>query len=210
MHPKDQQKPVMDKLSTQILLVAYANGFFPMPHPQTNEICWFNPDPRAIIPLDGFHVSRSLKRSLRHKGFKATIDQDFAGVMDGCSQRKETWINDEIKRAYKALHQDGYAHSLEVWLGDQLVGGVYGVALGGAFFAESKFHRVTDASKAAIYYLVEHLRRVGFTLLEVQFLIPHLASLGAIEISAKDYQSRLYDALQLPSDFLDFVQPPPP
>ncbi len=200
----------MEKLNTQILLVAYANGFFPMPHPQSHEICWFNPDPRAIIPLDGFHVSRSLRRTLRKGSFQSSIDRDFVGVVEGCAQRRETWINDEVKRAYTQLHHDGYAHSLEVWLDDQLVGGVYGVAIGAAFFAESKFHRVTDASKAALYYLVNHLRRVGFQLLEVQFLIPHLASLGAIEISAKDYHERLHRALPIECNFSDYHQPPPP
>lgn len=200
----------MKRLNTDILLVAYTNGFFPMPHPQTEEICWFNPDPRAIIPLDQFHVSRSLRRTLRKGVFTATIDKDFAGVIAGCASREETWINREIREAYTQLHRDGYAHSLEVWHDDQLAGGVYGVALGGAFFAESKFHTVADASKAALYFLVEHLRSNGFQLLEVQFLIPHLARLGAKEISAVEYHERLGKALKVKPDFSDFEQAKPP
>jgi leucyl/phenylalanyl-tRNA--protein transferase len=200
----------MKRLNPDILLVAYANGFFPMPHPQTEEICWFNPDPRAIIPLDGFHVSRSLKRTLRQRLFTATVNQDFTSVINGCAEREETWINGEIIEAYTALHRKGYAHSLEVWQGDELVGGVYGVAIGAAFFAESKFHRVRDASKVALYFLVNHLRRNGFSLLEVQFLIPHLARLGAIEIPASTYQEMLHKALSQQGNFRNFEIPEPP
>lgn len=200
----------MQELNSEILLVAYANGFFPMPHPETDEICWFNPDPRAIIPLDGMHVSRSLRRSLRQRGFESSVNQDFRSVIEGCSQREETWISQEIKRAYSQLHDEGHAHSLEVWQNGRLVGGIYGVALGGAFFAESKFHRVTDASKAALYYLTQHLKRVGFELLEVQFLIPHLASLGAIEISAQVYKGLLESALKKQTNFNDYLPVPPP
>lgn len=172
-----------------------------MPDPKTNEICWFNPDPRAVIPLNGFHCSKSLKRTLRKVPFEITIDKAFAEVMKGCADRKETWITEEFHRAYNELHQQGYAHSLEVWLEGQLVGGVYGVSLGGAFFAESKFHKVTDASKVALYYLVKTLNKLNFKILEVQFMIPHLKSLGAIEIPAEKYFEELKIALKMPTTF---------
>ena len=166
-----------------------------MPDPDTGEIQWYNPDPRAIIPLDKFHCSRSLKRTLRKGIFSYSLNQDFLGVMEGCADRASTWINHEFKNSYFGLYQEGFAHSVEVCQNGMLVGGVYGVALGGAFFAESKFHRVTDASKVALFYLVEHLKKKGFILLEVQFLIPHLERLGAIEISREKYQLILQQAL---------------
>ena len=188
-------------LDTEILKLAYCNGYFPMPDPRNGEICWFNPDPRAILPLDGFHMSRSLKRSIRKKNFTVTINKCFKDVIEGCADRDDTWITDEFIRAYSQLHTEGYCHSLEVWHQSKLAGGVYGVAIGGAFFAESKFHRVTDASKAALYFLTQHLHRNGFELLEVQFLIPHLKSLGAIEIPAKIYEQKLGQALAKSADF---------
>jgi leucyl/phenylalanyl-tRNA--protein transferase len=194
-------------LTPELLLAAYRHGYFPMPHPETEEIIWFNPDPRAIIPLNGFHCSRSLRRSLRRSNFQVSLNKDFVGVMAGCADRPETWINAEITEAYERLHQRGDAHSLEIWQSGELVGGVYGVAIGGAFFAESKFHRVTDASKAALYYLVEHLRAKGFTLLEIQFLTPHLRTLGAIQIPARDYEQRLQRALRQSVSFEPLVLP---
>ncbi|MCX6129016.1 MAG: leucyl/phenylalanyl-tRNA--protein transferase, partial [Proteobacteria bacterium] len=184
------------------LLSAYSHGYFPMPHPETEEIIWFNPDPRAILPLDGFHCSRSLMRSLKNSGFQLSLDQDFAGVMAGCADRPETWINAEISQAYLQLHRDGHAHSLEIWQNGGLVGGTYGVSIGGVFFAESKFHRVRDASKAAIYYLTEHLRDRNFSLLEVQFMTPHLQKLGVLELKAAQYQLRLGHALRQSVEFL--------
>lgn len=165
-----------------------------MPNPENDEIMWFSPDPRAIIPLDGFHCSRSLKRRINKKNYTIRINQDFEGVMAGCASREETWINQEFKRAYMELHQLGLAHSLEITRDNRLIGGVYGVAIGGAFFAESKFHRETDASKIALYHLVEHLNAKGFILLEVQFLIPHLKTLGAVEIPAMEYDHILKQA----------------
>jgi leucyl/phenylalanyl-tRNA--protein transferase len=179
-----------------LLRLAYAQGYFPMPHPDTGEILWFHPDPRAVLPLDGFHVSRSLERTLKKVPFNVTIDQDFAGVMAGCAARAETWINELFKKTYGELHAQGDAHSVEVWLDGQLVGGVYGVALGGAFFAESKFHKVTDASKVALYHLVKHMKARGMSLLEVQFITPHLKSLGVIEVSRAQYMRRLRGALE--------------
>ncbi len=182
--------------SPDLLRLAYAQGYFPMPHPDTGEILWFHPDPRAVLPLDGFHVSRSLDRTLQKGAFEITIDKDFAGVMDGCAARDETWINDLFKKTYGDLHALGDAHSVEVWQAGALVGGVYGVAINGAFFAESKFHRVTDASKVALYHLVKHLQVRGMTLLEVQFITPHLASLGVVEIPRAQYMRRLKGALE--------------
>lgn len=198
----------MTSLTKEILVSAYASGFFPMPHPETEEICWFNPDPRAVMPLDGFHLSRSLKRSIRKMNYKASINSSFDEVIEHCSRRKETWINDEIKNAYIDLHRAGIAHSLEVWQGGILAGGLYGVSLGGAFFAESKFHIKTDASKAALYFLTEHLKDLGFKLLEVQFLTPHLSRLGAIEISGSHYLQQLSQALMINPGFAS-QQPKP-
>lgn len=168
-----------------------------MAEPKTGEIYWYNPDPRAILPLELFHCSQSLRRSLRRPNYRVTSDTAFAEVIEGCASREETWISDQFKRLYTDLFQEGYAHSVEIWEGNNLVGGTYGVTLGGAFFAESMFHRRTDASKMALYYLVQHLRRCGFHLLEVQFLTPHLRTLGAIEISGPQYHLQLRLALQL-------------
>lgn len=187
--------------SPALLRLAYAQGYFPMPHQETGEIVWLHPDPRAVIPLDGFHVSRSLERSLRRVPFEVTVDRDFKGVMRACGERAETWITDDFLRVYADLHAEGGAHSLEVWLDGALVGGVYGVHLGGAFFAESMFHRVTDASKVALLHLVKRMREKGFELLETQFLTPHLASLGAVEIRRTEYLRRLRSALLRTASF---------
>jgi leucyl/phenylalanyl-tRNA--protein transferase len=183
-------------LTTELLISAYANGYFPMPHPETEEICWFHPDPRAVIPLDNFHVSRTLLRTMKRKNFRVSVDEDFEGVIDACADRKETWINEEIRTAFVTLFREGHGHSVEVWEEDRLVGGTYGIAIRGAFFAESMFHRETDASKVALLGLVNHMKARGMTLLEVQFLTPHLSSLGAVEISSDDYMERLRHALK--------------
>jgi leucyl/phenylalanyl-tRNA--protein transferase len=188
-------------LSPELLVRAYAQGYFPMPHPDTGEILWLTPNPRAVIPLDGFHASRSLRKTLRTVNFEITVDQDFRGVMVACGDREDTWITDEFKRAYGELHDLGFAHSLEVWQDGALAGGVYGVSLNGAFFAESMFHKVTDASKVALYHLVARLKERGFKLLEVQFLTPHLASLGAVEIAKVEYLRRLRVALATAATF---------
>ncbi|TMV15056.1 leucyl/phenylalanyl-tRNA--protein transferase [Arenibacterium halophilum] len=183
-------------LTPDLLLQGYAMGIFPMAeHREDPEIFWVDPKRRGVIPLKGFHISRSLRRRLLRGTFTATINRDFEGVLDGCADRAETWINAEIRDLYVTLHHQGHAHSLEIWEGDDLVGGVYGVALGAAFFGESMFSRRTDASKAALAYLVHLLRRDGFTLFDTQFLTEHLASLGAIEISRADYHAELARAL---------------
>ena len=188
-------------LTPDLLISAYANGYFPMPHPESQEICWFHPDPRAILPLDGFRASRSLLKSIRQKKFRISIDEAFEAVIDGCADRTETWINTEIRTAFVELHQLGHTHSVEVWMGDRLVGGTYGLAIRGAFFAESMFHRETDASKAALFGLVNHMIAHEMSLLEVQFITPHLASLGAKEISSEDYMESLRQALRRPVTF---------
>ncbi|MEZ4752484.1 MAG: leucyl/phenylalanyl-tRNA--protein transferase [Bdellovibrionota bacterium] len=187
-------------LTPELLLRAYANGFFPMGDPETLEIHWYRPDPRAILPLENFHRSRSLLRTLKKGTFTATFNQDFGSVIRAC-RRPDTWITDAIVAAYESLHRQGHAHSVEVWQAGKLSGGVYGVTLAGGFFAESMFHFATDASKIALHHLVEHLVRKQFCLLEVQFLTPHLASLGAIEIPDQQYQSLLEKALTTPAVF---------
>ena len=186
------------ELTPQILINAYAQGIFPMAE-DDGTIYWVDPDPRTIIPLDGFHVSRSLKRRLRKGGYHVTVDQAFRRVMEECAApapgREETWISDELIDLYTVLHEKGYTHSVEVWIKEQLVGGVYGVSIGKFFAGESMFSRVTNGSKIALYYLVENLKRQGYELFDVQFTTEHLKSLGAIEISRAEYQRRLKAAL---------------
>lgn len=188
------------KLTPELLEHAYRQACFPMPD-AFGIIRWLQPDPRAIIPLNAFHASRSLQRRLRSNYFEVTYDRDFLGVMRGCADRPSTWITSEFFKGYTALHKRGKAHSVEVWRKGKLVGGTYGVHLGGAFFAESKFHTETDASKVALAKLVEHLNERGFGLLEVQFLTPHLAQFGVIEIPHDDYVRRLDAALKLNCEF---------
>ena len=190
------------ELEPKLLIQAYANGYFPMPEPGTDEVLWFRPDPRAIIPLDGFHVSKSLRRSLAKRGFSVTFSTVFREVMQGCADRDDTWINNQFLDLYTEMNRLGLAHSVEIWQEGKLVGGTYGVCFCGAFFAESKFHKVTDASKAALFYLVERLNKNGFKLLECQFLTPHLQTLGAIGISDTEYQDRLKSALEVEAHFL--------
>jgi leucyl/phenylalanyl-tRNA--protein transferase len=160
-----------------------------------DELFWVEPRNRAIIPLDRFHVSRSLRRTLRSGRFTVTHDRDFAAVIAGCADREETWINAEIERAMLVLHASGHAHSIEVWRGDCLVGGLYGVKLGRAFFGESMFSRETDASKIALAWLVARLKAGNFTLLDCQFMTEHLASLGAVSVSRETYVALLSAAL---------------
>lgn len=184
------------RLTPELLLRAYAAGVFPMSEAQDDpRVFWVDPERRGILPLDGFHLSRSLRKTLLRTRFHLTLDMDFEGVVRGCAEREETWINDAIFRGYFALHRLGYAHSVEVWKGDDLVGGVYGVALGRAFFGESMFSRTTDASKIALATLIAHLRQTGFMLFDTQFTTEHLASLGAIEVPRAEYHAMLDLAL---------------
>ena len=192
----------MGEITPELLLHGYGIGIFPMSeHRNDPEIFWVDPRKRGIFPLDGFHISRSLARTMRRTPFEVRIDTDFAGVVEGCADRSDTWINDEIRRLYTTLHKAGHAHSLEIWDGAALVGGVYGVVLGAAFFGESMFSRRTDASKIALACLVDRLRAGGFTLFDTQFLTDHLASLGAIEISRAAYHARLAEARDRPASF---------
>jgi leucyl/phenylalanyl-tRNA--protein transferase len=199
-----------ETLTPDLLLRAYAAGVFPMAEDRdSTEIFWVDPRRRGILPLSNFHISRSLRRRIRQMAYSIRTDADFSGVVDGCAERPETWINAQIAELYAALHDAGHAHSLEVWDGPDLVGGVYGVTLGAAFFGESMFSRRTDASKIALAYLVDRLRLGGFMLFDTQFLTDHLRSLGAVEISRADYRARLSQALAQPADF-DRAGPPPP
>lgn len=188
------------RLTPEILLRAYAEGLFPMAERRGDPtLYWVSPDKRGIIPLDGFHVPRRLARTLRSGAFTVTSDRAFRTVMELCAApgpgREESWINDEILRLYTALHISGHAHSVECWQKDRLVGGLYGVRLGAAFFGESMFSRVRDASKVALVALVDGLNRGGFVLLDTQFITAHLARFGAIEIPRQQYLRRLQDAL---------------
>ena len=186
----------MSELDPRLLLQGYATGIFPMADSrEAHELFWVEPKNRAIIPLGGFHLSRSLRRTLRSGRFDVTHDRDFAGVIAACADRDETWINDELEHAMIALHGSGHSHSIEVWEGDALVGGLYGVKLGRAFFGESMFSRRTDASKVALAWLVARLKVGNFTLLDCQFMTEHLASLGAISISREAYVALLSVAL---------------
>jgi leucyl/phenylalanyl-tRNA--protein transferase len=189
------------RLTAKHLLNAYAMGVFPMAESRDDaEVHWVDPRRRGIIPLDKFHISRSLRRSILRPDYDIRTNTDFAGVVTACADRPETWINPEIFRLYLDLHRDGFAHSLEVWDGT-LAGGVYGVVLGKAFFGESMFSRRTDASKIALAWLVHRLRAGGFTLFDTQFLTPHLASLGGVEITRADYHQRLAKALEGSAQF---------
>jgi len=193
----------MTVVTPDLLLQAYRSGVFPMAeHRDAPDIFWVDPRRRGVVPLNGFHISRSLARVLRRDVFTATLNHDFAGVIDGCADRPETWINAEIRGLYLDLFARGEAHSLEVWQNDTLAGGVYGVTQGAAFFGESMFSRQTDASKVALAWLVAHLNTCGFQLFDTQFLTPHLASLGALEIPRARYRARLTDALRHGADFM--------
>lgn len=182
------------------LLNAYARGIFPMEMPG-GEIAWFSPDPRGVLPLDRFRVPHGLARALRKGAFEIRFDTAFEEVMRACAEREETWIGEELAASYAELHRLGFAHSVESWRGGRLAGGLYGVALGGAFFGESMFHRETDASKVALHALVERLRERGFTLLDVQWVTPHLAGFGAAEVSRSAYLRQLRAAAALPREF---------
>lgn len=184
-------------LSVPRLLLAYRSGIFPW---TVDPITWWSPEPRAIFKLDGFHVSRSLAGVIRKGEFRITVDRAFRHVMQGCAApapgRRSTWISPEFIDAYTQLHQLGHAHSLECWQGRRLVGGIYGVTIGGLFAGESMFHRVSDASKVALFHLIEHLRRRGFVLFDIQMLTPITAQLGGITIPREEYLSRLAQAVK--------------
>ena len=189
----------MDELLTpKLLLSAYCQGVFPMAH-EDGRIYWYDPDPRAIIPLDRFHISRSLQRTIRKQLFEIKISTAFTAVMKACAAsapgREDTWIDENILQAYTRLHQLGFAHSVEAWQGETLVGGLYGVSIQGFFAGESMFSLARDSSKVALAYLVQHLRQRQCQLLDTQFMTDHLQRMGAIEIPAEAYKQRLSQAL---------------
>lgn len=184
------------QITPNMLLNAYASGVFPMADPnENNEIYWFAPDPRAILPLTDFHIPKSLKQTLRQQKFKVKWNQQFKKVMESCAHREETWISDQIIDLYVSLHKKGFAHSVECYYEGKLAGGLYGVSLGKAFFGESMFTLVRDASKVALCNLVERLVLLDYQLLDVQFTTPHLAKFGVIEIPKHEYLARLQQAL---------------
>jgi len=189
-------------LNVDRLLAAYRKGIFPW---TVDPITWWSPDPRAIFELDEFHVSQSLARVIRKGGFEVTIDQSFRAVMEGCAApapgRGGAWITEEFIEAYTRLHRQGHAHSVECRLRGELVGGIYGVSIGGLFAGESMFHRVNDASKVALHHLVKHLRRRGFVLFDIQMVTPATKPLGAIEIPRREYLRRLSAAVEMKCSF---------
>jgi leucyl/phenylalanyl-tRNA--protein transferase len=188
-------------IPSDLLVSAYASGWFPMAT-EPGEIHWYSPDPRGIIPLDGFHVPARLARLLRSGRFQIEIDRDFDAVIRACAEADRedeggTWIDEEIAQSYCALNRAGLAHSVEAWQDGRLAGGLYGVSLGGAFFGESMFHQVTDASKVALAALVDRLRTRGYRLLDIQWVTPHLQRFGAIEIPRRRYLKVLEEALAI-------------
>jgi leucyl/phenylalanyl-tRNA--protein transferase len=189
-------------IDPEVLLQGYRLGVFPMAMAD-GAIEWFSPEPRAILPLYEFHVPRTLDRATRKKNFEIRIDVSFVEVMRQCAHRRETWINDEIIASYARLHELGHAHSVEAWQDGKLAGGLYGVAIGGAFFGESMFHHVRDSSKIALVALVERLRARKFVLLDTQWITPHLKQFGAIEIPRAKYLHLLTTAVNLPRTFAD-------
>jgi leucyl/phenylalanyl-tRNA---protein transferase len=189
-------------IPVDLLIHAYRQAVFPMAM-EGGEIAWFSPDPRTIIPLDDFHVPHGLRRTLKKGRFEIRVNTAFEAVMQGCARRKETWINEEIYESYTEMHRQGYGHSVEAWLDGQLAGGLYGIALGGAFFGESMFHEVTDASKVALHALVMRMRERGFSLLDTQWMTGHLKTFGAVEISRAEYQRRLAACVNALCRFVD-------
>ena len=191
-------------LTPEVMLAGYAQGIFPMAKSRDDpELHWVDPRRRGIFPLDGFHISRSLARAIRRDDYVIRANTAFNDVVQLCAARSETWINAPLVDLYDHLHRAGHAHSLEVWQDGELVGGVFGLTLGAAFFGESMFSIRTDASKIALAYLVDRLREGGFLLFDVQFMTPHLATLGAIEISRAAYHRRLESALQKTANFME-------
>ena len=198
------------EITPELLLRAYASGVFPMAESaKSSDLFWVDPSERGILPLDGLHVSRRLARSFLNSEFEVRINTDFAGIVEGCSKREETWINPEISELYLNLQRMGFAHSVEIWMSDGLAGGLYGVALGGAFFGESMFSRIRDSSKFALIALVARLRAGGYTLLDTQFVTSHLARLGVLEVDRAEYHQLLEAALKRHATFLSLPEETP-
>jgi leucyl/phenylalanyl-tRNA--protein transferase len=202
----------MVEITPELLIRAYRAGFFPMAEArEADRLYWLDPEKRGVLPLRGFHLPRRLLRRVESDAFEVTVDRDFAGVIAGCAEpapgREDTWINPQIEHLFTELHRRGVAHSVECWQGGQLVGGLYGVALGGAFFGESMFSRATDASKVALVHLVARMRLGGFALLDTQFVTSHLTRFGAVEIPRDRYKQALAAALDVPARWLAAVEP---
>ena len=198
--------PFTIEITPELIIRAYRAGIFPMAEDAADkDVFWVSPEMRGIIPLEGFHLSASLRKAIRKSPFAIRVDTDFPGIIEGCAtvgkDRRSTWINATIRSVYGELFERGVAHTVEVWDGPNLVGGLYGLAIGGAFFGESMFHRATNASKMALAHLVDRLIAGGFTLLDTQFVTDHLASLGGIEIPRAEYEERLADALLVHGDW---------
>jgi leucyl/phenylalanyl-tRNA--protein transferase len=198
--------PFAVELTPELIIRAYQAGIFPMAEDATSDdVFWVSPERRGIIPLDAVHLSRSLRKTLRSHPYSVRVDTDFDGVIEGCAtagtERDTTWINPQIRRLYGALFKRGFVHTVEVWDGPALVGGLYGVAIGAAFFGESMFHRKTDCSKIAMAHLLERLRAGNYRLLDTQFVTDHLRTFGGIEIPREDYEVRLADALARHADW---------
>ena len=191
----------MSSINPEFLLQAYRMGIFPMAMEQ-GEIGWFSPDPRGIIPLESFHQTKSLKRVVASGKFEIRINSSFGEVIDGCAERDETWIDETVRESYMTLSAGGYAHSVESWSKGELVGGLYGVSIGGAFFGESMFSRESNASKVALVALVNHLRKRNFILLDTQWTTPHLRQFGAVDIPKNDYMKQLNEAIKLDVSFV--------
>ncbi len=198
------------KITPELVAMAYMRGIFPMAESREDgALYWIDPDTRCLLPIEGIRLSRSMRRRLRRAGFAFSTDRAFGEVIRGCADRPETWISHRIEALFAALHRRGLAHSVEVWLEGRLVGGLYGLALGGAFFGESMFSRVPDASKAALAWLLPRLRRAGFTLFDAQFMNPHLARLGAFELPRAAFRARLAEALARSPDWSRVAAPEP-
>ncbi len=193
-------------IDSEFLLNAYCNGLFPMADGKEGEIHWFSPELRGIIPLDGLKISRSLRQTIRKKIFAVRINSNFEATMRACAEREDVWISETIIQSYLRLHHLGHAHSVECWNNEKLVGGLYGVAIGGVFFGESMFSCMTDASKVALVYLVKRMNERGFVLLDTQYSNPHLLSLGCIEIPHHKYIERLQKAIHVECHFTDYHQ----
>ncbi len=185
------------RLTPDLLIRAYVNGIFPMGDDRTSTVRWYSPDPRGHLPLSDFHVPHNLRQRVRRREFAVTTDQAFGRVIRACADRERTWITPRIVRAYTRLHERGAAHSVECWQNDELAGGLYGVALGGAFFGESMFFRVSNASKVALVHLVRQMRGGGFALLDTQYATEHLERFGVVEIPRGTYMERLEEALSV-------------
>ena len=201
--PRFAKERVRSIIEPEILLGAYASGWFPMADSKEGEILWYSPEARGIIPLERLKISRSLNQTMRKNVFEVRIDTAFEAVMRACAEREDTWISEPIVRSYLNLFRLGYAHSVESWSGEILAGGLYGVALGGAFFGESMFSRKRDASKVALVHLVQRLRSRHFELLDTQFVTPHLLTLGAVEIPRAQYLRLLKPAVHCDCSFAD-------